>query len=186
MQIVNRQKKSTQDGFTLIELLMVILVIAILAFIGITQFVNYGKDARDATTKANLQILRRAISEKAAMMRVRCNVQDNSFPTATEISANDITNTSCTVGQVPGLADRIFVAGGIPPNPWSTDIQTTPANAILITDCQLTPATCADRTGACHTVAKGNGWCYNSVTGEIWAHSSNNDPTGAADDEHTY
>ncbi|NDG84654.1 MAG: type II secretion system protein, partial [Proteobacteria bacterium] len=48
-------------GFTLIELLMVILVVVILATIGVTQFIDYGTDARIAVTKDRLNQIRTAI-----------------------------------------------------------------------------------------------------------------------------
>jgi len=187
-----------QGGFTLIELLMVILVIAILAVIGITQFVNYGKDSRDAATKSNLQILRRAIAEKNGMMRVRCNVQTASFPPVDSINANDINGGAtppCTSSQVT-IPDSLFISAGIPVNPWSKLIQTNQAASSLIVDCQAT-GSCQPVGSRCSLNCAGstydgteNGWCYNSVTGEIWANTARNDgddPAVAdADDECSY
>ena len=205
-QSVRQKKFANQNGFTLIELLMVILVIAILALIAIAQFINYGKDSRDAATRSNLQLLRRGISEKNGMMRVRCNIQDSSFPAVASINANDITIPThvegdittgpCTVAQVPVSADRFYVAlsnteggnNGIPVNPWGF------ARAFLVTDCIGTaacPGGVTDRsvdcvTGVAHT-SHSDGWCYNHVTGEIWANSRNNLGDGlATGDENTY
>lgn len=48
-------------GFTLIELLMVILVVVVLATVGITQFVDFGTDARVAVTKDRLNQIKTAI-----------------------------------------------------------------------------------------------------------------------------
>ena len=48
-------------GFTLIEMLMVVLVIAILAGIGVTQFVDFGSDAKQAITKDRINQIRTAI-----------------------------------------------------------------------------------------------------------------------------
>jgi prepilin-type N-terminal cleavage/methylation domain-containing protein len=178
---VKKLTQSNQKGFTLIELLMVILVIAILAVIGITQFVNYGKDSRDAATKANLQVLRRAISEKNGIMRLRCNVQTVSFPNVASINANDISdgNSTCSPAYVTA-PDSLFVAAGIPVNPWSNDIQTSEANSRLVTACTGTGCTvfgshCTlDCAGVAH-VGTENGWCYNETTGEIWANTRRND-----------
>ena len=200
-----------QKGFTLIELLMVILVIAILAVIGITQFVNYGKDSRDAATKSNLQILRRAISEMNGMMRLRCNIQTTEFPPVGTLNANNITALAAgtytqgtvsgtvapcnTTTQVPNVVDQLFVSAGIPVNPWSSDIQTSEANSKLVTECA--GAGCAVMGSRCNQACDGNayagtenGWCYNPTTGEIWANTARNDgdnPAVAdADDECSY
>jgi prepilin-type N-terminal cleavage/methylation domain-containing protein len=193
MRIVNNLKMSRQDGFTLIELLMVILVIAILAVIGITQFVNYGKDSRDAATKANLQILRQAIAEKNGMIRVRCAVQDSRFPLTASVSANNIltpaydgtsANSPCQSSDVPVTADQLFTAAGIPVNPWSVDIRTNPGAANSVYNCQASdPPTsgssaCTRSNTTCGATAAGNGWCYDPLTGEIWANSANNDGSG--------
>jgi prepilin-type N-terminal cleavage/methylation domain-containing protein len=188
--------KSTQDGFTLIELLMVILVIAILAVIGITQFVNYGKDSRDAATKSNLQILRRAIAEKNGMMRVRCGAENVTYPPVANINSNDITGNSTinaaagTAGQsvtaeqpctsttdVPVTADRLFVSVGIPVNPWSANIHTlSDPNNNAVWDCggSCTRGNNTNPGGQC-TTNWGNGWCYFPATGEVWPNSSRND-----------
>ncbi|MBU6152761.1 MAG: type II secretion system GspH family protein [Bdellovibrionales bacterium] len=186
---MKRLTQTNQKGFTLIELLMVILVIAILAVIGVTQFVNYGKDSRDAATRANLQVLRRAISEKNGLMRLRCNVQTVSFPDAASINANDINGgaSGCLPSQVT-VPDSVFVAGGIPVNPWSNDIQANEALSRTVTAC-VGDATsgctafgnhCARNcAGVAHTGAE-NGWCYNQATGEIWANTRRNSGSNGA------
>ena len=74
---INR-KRINHEGFTLIEVLMVILLLAILALLAITQFTNFTVDTKNATTKGNLQILRRGIATQNAQMRVRCNVVNTS------------------------------------------------------------------------------------------------------------
>ncbi|NDG84653.1 MAG: type II secretion system protein [Proteobacteria bacterium] len=200
MRIVNNLKKSKQDGFTLIELLMVILVIAILAVIGITQFVNYGKDSRDAATKSNLQILRRAIAEKNGMIRLRCNVQDSRFPLTASINANNIltpTYTSatslvdspCQAGDVPVAADQLFVTAGIPVNPWSDDIHSVPNHSNTVYTTVASRPQPGDPWATCTAGANDDhGWCYNPTTGEIWANSAANDGNGIAHtgNEHTF
>jgi len=192
---VKKLNKANQSGFTLIELLMVILVIAILAVIGITQFVNYGKDSRDAATRANLQVLRRAISEKNGMMRLRCNVQTVAFPSTGSINMNHITastfgtfsqgtTTPCSSAtEVTNEVDQLFVSAGIPVNPWSSDINTDQDNSRLVEECQaagcaIPSARAAQRCDGNPYVGTENGWCYNPTTGEIWANTRRND--GAA------
>lgn len=155
----------SQTGFTLIEVLMVILLIAILTYMGITQFTNFAADAKDATVKANLQILRRGIAAQNAQMRLRCGYSGTSFPGATSLSANDITTdtTICTTAAV-ATSDRKFVSGSIPANPWGTAQSTS-----------IVTTTAAKSSGTCS--AADDGWCYNQNTGEIWANSNNNGTT---------
>ncbi|MEZ4873132.1 MAG: prepilin-type N-terminal cleavage/methylation domain-containing protein [Bdellovibrionales bacterium] len=50
-----------KNGFTLIEILMVIVLIGILSGVAITQFINFGDDARIATTTQKLNEFKRAI-----------------------------------------------------------------------------------------------------------------------------
>ena len=55
-------KPGFTQGFTLIEVMMTILVISILATIGVTQFTDFGNDARIATTNEKLMALKTAIN----------------------------------------------------------------------------------------------------------------------------
>ena len=54
-------KNFTATGFTLIELLMTISIVAVLSTVAITQFADFGKDARAAVTKERLSALKIAI-----------------------------------------------------------------------------------------------------------------------------
>ena len=177
-------------GFTLIELLMVILLIAILATIGITQFTNFGSDARNAATKANLQTLRLGISAQNGLERVKCGVTGSSFPPIAALQANDITTgaVACSTSQVPSTADRLFVSTSIPPNPWSFNSTTgVPsvaglANSIAAcagTACTAAPSASNNCAGTAFTGSE-SGWCYNATTGQIWANSSRNDGLGSS------
>jgi len=158
-----------QSGFTLIEVLMVILLIAILAYMGITQFTNFAADARNATLKANLQILRRGISTQNAQMRLRCSYTGTAYPAATVISGNDITadTTICTTSQVPAT-DRAFVSGSIPPNPWGANQGTTITTSSVTGTTNKKAQNCA---GGARVATTDDGWCYNVSTGEIWVNS---------------
>ena len=169
-----KKKNRDEHGFTLIELLMVILVIGVLAAIGITQFVNFGKDSRDATVKANLQILRRGIAAQNGMMRARCGYAGTNWPTLVALQDNDITesgaSTICLATSFPNTEDAKFYSGAqnpgvAPPNPWST---TTPS--------QIVAAPCT----------YSGGWCYDSATGIIKANTQLNGGTIGTDTEDTF
>jgi prepilin-type N-terminal cleavage/methylation domain-containing protein len=174
--VLNATMNPRRSGFTLIEILMVILLIAVLALMGITQFQNYSTDAKDATTKSNLQVLRRAIAVQNAQMRLRCNVTTSNPPPLANLQANDITTgaSPCTTTQVSNRQDRAFVSGEIPANPWGSSQSNTIVASTLSTSAQKA-------TGNCGGTARGasdDGWCYNTTTGEIWANSAHN--TGGA------
>jgi len=176
-------------GFTLIELLMVILIIAILALMAITQFANYTKDARDASLKSNLQLMRRGIQQQYGQMRLRCGIRTTAWPGVGCITSNNITSCGTTAGcaatYVTEVANQVFVNSGIPTNPWS--LSTVATNQNMVTDCSTGgPATCTttgvDRA-TCHTDE--SGWCYNSLTGEIYPNSQENVGNGTGT-ENTY
>ena len=154
---------------------MVILLIAVLAMMGISQFQNYAADAKDATVKANLQVLRRSIASQNAQMRLRCGVTSTNWPSLGSVNGNDITTgaVDCTTASVTNASDRVFVSGGLPKNPWGASQSNTVVASSLTTSAQRL-------TGNCAAAARGatdDGWCYNSTTGEIWANSAHN--TGA-------
>jgi prepilin-type N-terminal cleavage/methylation domain-containing protein len=54
-------KKCHSSGFSLIELLMVITLISILVGIGVSQYIDFSKDARTAVTNTKLNAIKIAI-----------------------------------------------------------------------------------------------------------------------------
>ncbi len=190
---MEKRNKFTAQGFTLIEILMVILLIAILATIGITQFTNFGKDAKDNATKANLQILRSGIAAQNGMMRVRCGIVSTNYPLLADIQNNNITFTNgatsppvggCNTVQITNTNDQLFFANSVPPNPWGALVQNTitQADAAGIANHALQ---CVG--GGAH-VATDDGWCYDIASGTIWANSRRNDGAvgGATGNEYTF
>ena len=59
---------SNQQGFTLVEILMVLSLVAILAGIGVTQFVNFSADARTVVTQNKMNSLKGAITGDARLI----------------------------------------------------------------------------------------------------------------------
>lgn len=173
------------SGFTLIELLMAILLIAILALIAITQFTNFSKEAKNATTKENLGILRSAIQKHFGTMRLRCNIQGSGnldrYPTVSSLNVNDITEANasvfCNTQEVEAIADRYFVSGGIPENPWSNET-CSPLERRTVQEAGNNSAVMNMGTEWTSGVTTANGYCgwvYNEETGRIKANSNNND-----------
>jgi prepilin-type N-terminal cleavage/methylation domain-containing protein len=176
---INTKFSKKSSGFTLIEILMVILLIAVLALMGITQFQNYAADAKNATLKSNLQVLRRAIASQNAQMRLRCGVTSTLWPSLASLNSNDIVSGGdCAAGSVSNASDRAFVSGAIPKNPWG--------NAQSNTIVASTIATANRQATNCAGTGRGtadDGWCYNVNTGEIWANSGHNGGAASGGDE---
>ena len=97
-----------QSGFTLIEILMAVLVIVIMAVIGITQFTNFSTDAKNASTKANLAILRNSIGAMNGLERVRCRKTSALFPDVQTLINNNI--TGCSQANIAGNATGTITA----------------------------------------------------------------------------
>jgi prepilin-type N-terminal cleavage/methylation domain-containing protein len=179
-------RSSDQQGFTLIEILMVLLLVAILAAVAITQFSNYTPEAKNSALKSDLQVIRQGIATQFSQERLRCGVTTNAYPPLDTLVANDITGGAtppCTAAQVTMSTDRRFTASGMPPNPWG------PNQAITVVACSGTGCTnkvtynCAGTARA----ATDDGWCYNVTTGDFWANSARNDGNNSTTgNEYTY
>lgn len=164
-----------QRGFTLIEILMVIMLVAILAAVSIPQFIDFRTDAKQAATASAVGALRTAIMNQYSQSILRCGVNAGQYPTAAQVSNNDITNGAgpCTLALLNGGAKE-FMAGTIPDNPWSGS---TAASKNAVTACSgvgcgpTNPAGGKNCAGAAYTTADG-GWCYDPATGKIWANSN--------------
>ena len=126
-----------QSGFTLIEILMAVLVIVIMAVIGITQFTNFSTDAKNASTKANLAILRNSISAMNGLERVRCRKTTNLFPDWHTIVNNNI--TGCAKSDLAAAALAGTVAAACNPTVL-TDPNVSPP-AAYAADCKAAFAT---------------------------------------------
>lgn len=174
-QLVNQKA----EGFTLIEVLMAVLLIAILATIAITQFTNFARDTRNASTKENLGILRNAIQKHYGTMRLRCGVTNTDYPTVAAVTANDITAAgpcSTNTAAIPET-DRYFAAGGIPENPWSDRICTPAQRRTVLDGSGIANANMnvgVDLADGDLQATVNCGWVYNPNTGRIKANSKTN------------
>jgi prepilin-type N-terminal cleavage/methylation domain-containing protein len=174
---LTKSANQNRSGFTLIEVLMAVLLIAILATIAITQFTNFARDTRNATTKENLGILRNAIQKHFGTMRLRCNVLNGAYPNVTDLNSNDITKSGmCTSTDVPEITDRYFVAGGIPENPWSgkTCNQSSKRNIVDTSDYTDAMNIGINLDSGTVDSATTCGWVYDSINGRIKAATRNN------------
>lgn len=172
----------SDQGFTLIEVLMAVILVAILATIGVTQFADFSTDTKNAATRQSLAVLRTGIQIQYGQMRLRCNATNTAWPTLTQLQANDITSgaSPCTTTQISNTMDRLFVAGNIPENPWgaATCTGSAPATATsrnAINSVSVAGSLTATAMAATLTpVGSSCGWQYDTQTGNIKANTGNN------------
>ncbi len=181
-------KGKNHKGFTLIEMMMVIILVTILAVVAIPQFVDFRADARNALVQSTVAAIRTAISIQQSQMYLRCNAASGSFPTILQMQNNDITNgaSPCTALMIPSANDRRIVPSQYPDNPWSGS-SVSAAGRHAITAC-VTSGCARNNVKSCDSTNWGvnsGGWCYNALTGIMWANSNNNGG-GAASGEYTY
>ena len=115
-----------RGGFTLIELLIVVLVIAILALIIIPRVMGASRKAKESTLKADLQMLRGAISQFSA--DCGCNPTDLTYLVTLTVPTTGVDDTGASVTiptgswQGPYLLRQGGIGGtaiGIPINPFT-------------------------------------------------------------------
>ena len=172
MQKRAKRVRMNQAGFTLVELIIVIIILGILAALAIPQFTTSTTDAKEATLKANLAVLRNAIN-------LYYHQHDSVYPGAVKedgtgtatVAAdnpnafiNQLTLYTDSTGKTSTTKGALFPLGpyleSMPDNPLSkvgddTDSATVTADA-------TTPV--ADATAF--------GWKFSHVTGEIIANNA--------------
>jgi len=165
-------KKNDQSGFTLIEVLMAVGLVAILVTIAITQYTDFTTDTKNAAVKQSLSVLREGIMRQMAQARIRCSYSAASYPTTTILNANDITTgaTICTTTAVSSAADRKFVAGDLPENPWSTSSCTTAQRKGIVVSAGVN----VTGTASAPQTPTNCGWQYDVSSGTITANSAQN------------
>ena len=87
---------------------------------------------------------------------------------ASEVDANDITGTSCATPSITiPSGEEMFIASGIPDNPFGADASVTACSG----------GGCTAHCTGCDGSTLGGGWCYNESTGDIWADSDESTET---------
>lgn len=142
------KKGSRRSGFTLIELLIVIVVIAILALIVIPRVMGASRKAKEATLRANLQLIRSGLERFQAdcgcypSALTALVVAQASAPTA----GVDDAGTAVTIPAGSYKGPYLNASGGIPNttskglpiNPFVDMSATTPDPTALATHWTLT------------------------------------------------
>jgi type IV pilus assembly protein PilA len=181
MRLTLKKLLKDQKGFTLVEIMMAVVLVAILAGIGISQFTDFGKETKDASTKQALGILRDGIQKQYGQMRLRCGITGTGWPLLADLVANDITTTggatttatACGTDKVTNASDRKFFSGSIPENPWS-DVNAASKNSIAADTAAEADFATNNCANALFSAADTDGgWCYNETTGTIRANSAN-------------
>ena len=151
-------------GFTFVELVMVVGLLVILAAIAIPNFIDFRRDAKNATTQAALGTLRSAIVIASASIQLKEDPSQSTpkFPTFEEMQANSFLD----VHPVLKGSKIVDTTGEIPKNPWTEPkLPSSYFNKIF---------KCEGPKGTVHPTDLNQGWCYLESTGEIWANSKLN------------
>lgn len=137
-------------GFTLIEVLLVVVILAVLAGMTITRFLNVADDARESSLKHNLAVLETQLEIYRAQHL-------NTYPKIVENALPQLTNATNAAGEI-GPAGAEYPYGPYllepPMNPYDGSKAVVPV----------------ERPGEPPTgvVGKLGGWQYDETTGAIW------------------
>ncbi|QDV32105.1 Type II secretion system protein G precursor [Planctopirus ephydatiae] len=166
---------SRRKGFTLVEVLIVVVILGILAATVLPQFNAATDDAKEASLRQNLSLLRSQIQ----MFRFQ---HDGKFPGSGSTDPTKIVEQLTLASKAdlttaaPGTAGYPFgpyVIGQLPVNPYSG------GRAVkIVTDVAAATPDMAETIGD-----EKVGWIYNPATGEIKANATGNSADGKALDK---
>ena len=155
--------KKTQKGFTLIELMIVVAIIGILAAIAIPKFAQMMEKSREGATKGNVGALKSAISiYMGDWQGTTPNDLTGWFSTGGTVAYMDGTPEGKATGKNPIPATN-GVTGSKPP--VGRTLSVLPDGAANV-------GTVINNTG--------NGWAYESLSGNIWVNSTIRDSFNAS------
>jgi len=156
--------RRSQVGFTFIESSIVAILVAVIGLVAVPQIVRFHTDTRDETTKVALSNLRSILTHSsiAIAMKEDPTQRPARFPTHAELSANSLIASAPANHRVLAGLAIADTSTGIPVNPW--------ANTNGIHNCIGK----AKGTLLSAPEPTNDGWCYNEVSGEIWANSELN------------
>ena len=159
--------KTRKSGFTLIEILIVVIILGILAAIVIPQFTEASSDAKESTLVSNLQTLR----SQMGLYKVQHNDQ---YPdtadggVTTDASADNFIDRWTGKTLITGALDAAGEFGPYMPNVPKNPFQFNEVPLIRL-DGDTTPA----GANTAH-------WCFDPVTGNIWADDDQVNSNGVA------
>lgn len=99
---------SRKKGFTLIELVVVIVVLAIIAAIGVPQFVTLGTEARTATVNG----IKGAVLGAVVLSRAKYRVSGETSPISMDGVSVEVTSDGMPCATSAGIGEALFSIDG--------------------------------------------------------------------------
>ena len=165
--------KQKEKAFSLVELVIVIVILGIIAAIAIPRISSGSRNAGESALRANLASLRNAIDWYYGE-------HNNIFPGAKtdgmngadtqDAFINQLTLYSNANGQVSQNLDAAY--------PYGPYLRTWPACPVSPNAGKVTVTVVNQPTVLAATPGNGNGWVYNTATGQIIVNSNDTGKDG--------
>ncbi|HEY3242104.1 MAG TPA: prepilin-type N-terminal cleavage/methylation domain-containing protein [Phycisphaerae bacterium] len=166
-----------KNAFSLVELVIVIVIIGVIAAIAVPRISRGARGAADSSVRGSLASLRNAIDLYAAE-------HNGVFPAAAGDGTNAASTMACLVNQLTKFTDANgaysdtksataiygpYLRQGMPGVPVGPNKGGAKAKEVKI-----------GNTGPVVSEATGEGWVYNTVTGDMIANTDDLDESGVA------